>query len=132
MLEFPLGLPLDYWVSPDTVQGGLVANMSEDGLCIHSIHPIRIGALLRIRAYFSRNRHRFDSIEGCGKVIWRASHEEADWQGYKYGILLTVMSLRDRERVKRLRNEPQPADTVEGFNQDGVLDWPSAVGGTSM
>lgn len=101
----PVRLPLDYWETPDLVQGGLVADMSEGGLCIHSIHPIQIGAELKIRIYISKDEYRFDYLEGNGKIIWRSLHQESGWKGYKYGLYVVQMALHDREKVRQLLKE---------------------------
>ena len=100
--RFPVRLPIDYWETPNIVQAGLVAEISETGLRIHSIHQIQIGTELKIRVYLSKDEYRFDCIQGRGKIIWRSLHREADWRGYKYGLYLTQMALGDRERLKQL------------------------------
>jgi len=52
--RFSVKLPLDYWQTPEVIQGGLVANISETGLLIHSVHKIQIGTKLGIRVYLSK------------------------------------------------------------------------------
>ena len=100
--RFLVKLPLDYWETPDVVQGGYVADISKAALCIHSIHRIEINAKLKIRIYLSKEQNSFDSIEGSGKIVWRDFHREADWHGYKYGVYLTQMASYDQERLKQL------------------------------
>lgn len=105
-------LPLDYWEKQDVVQGGLAADISEGGLCLHSIHRVEIGAELKLRIYLSKDEYRFDYIEGYGKIIWRSPHQEPDWKGYKYGLYLSDMAAADREKVKQLFKE-LPAEISE-------------------
>jgi len=100
--RFSVKLPLDYWESRDVLNGGLVADISESGLRIHSVHSIQTGAELRIRVYLPKEEFTFDNIEGSGKVIWKALHREGDWRGYQYGLYLTEMTLDDRERLREL------------------------------
>ncbi len=100
--RFPVRLPLDYWETPDVLTGGLVADVSEAGLRIHSVRPIQTGAELKIRVYVSKDEYTFSSIEGSGKIIWRKIHQEGDWKGFQYGLYLTEMSLANRERLKEL------------------------------
>jgi hypothetical protein len=117
--RIPVRLPLDYWesVQPsiDQIHGGLVADISKDGLCIHTIHRIEIGASLKIRVYCSTDEYRFHCIEGTGRVLWKSPHGEGDWKGYKYGLILTAMSSEDRDRIGQLLKELPPAndDAVE-------------------
>ena len=97
--RFPVRLPLDFWETPDVVQGGLVTDMSEAGLGIRSTHEIQIGAEVGIRVYLSRGEFSFDSIEGTGRIIWRTAHREQDWKGYRYGIYILKMALDSRDRL---------------------------------
>ncbi len=119
--RIPVRLPLDYWEEPNTLQGGLVADISEGGLCVHSIHRIEIGVQLRIRVYISRDEYRLDCIQGSGKVIWRSLHRDGEWRGYKYGLYLTAMALDDRQWIRQLLKE----SPVTG---EEVLDKVSAAG----
>ena len=100
--RFSVKLPLDYWETPDVLKGGLVADISESGLRMHSVYSIQTGAKLRIRVYVPKEEFTFDSIEGSGKIIWRALHQEGDWRGYQYGLYLTEMTSDDRERLREL------------------------------
>jgi len=100
--RFLVKLPLDYWETPDVLKGGLVADISESGLRMHSVYSIQTGAELKIRVYVSKEEFTFDSIEGSGKIIWRALHQEGDWKGYQYGLYLTEMTSDDRERLREL------------------------------
>jgi len=78
--RFSVKLALDYWQTPDLIQGGLVANISETGLLIHSVHKIQIGAQLGIRVYLSKD-NRLDCIEGKAKIMWMNFHREQGWIG---------------------------------------------------
>jgi len=100
--RFLVKLPLDYWETPDVLKGGLVADISESGLRMHSVYSIQTGAALKIRVYVSKEEFTFDSIEGSGKIIWRALHQEGDWKGYQYGLYITEMTSDDRERLREL------------------------------
>jgi len=118
--RFPVKLPLDYWEAPDVLTGGLVADISEAGLCIHSVYPIEIGAELKIRVYVAQGEFTFGSIEGSGKVIWRTLHVEGSWKGYQHGLYLTEMSLDDRDRLKQLLTHQQqegPTNSSDGIDK---------------
>ena len=99
--RYSVKLPIDFWQTPDVVQGGLVTDMSEVGLGIRSIHEIQISANLKIRIYLSKQEYSFDSIEGIGKIIWRTAHQEQDWKGYRYGMYLLQMPLDSRDRLMK-------------------------------
>ena len=100
--RFPVRLPLDYSETPDVLRGALVADISEVGLRILSVHPMQIGAELKIRIYVSKEEFSFDSIEGSGKIIWRTLHQETEWKGFQYGLYITEMASDDRERLRQL------------------------------
>jgi PilZ domain len=99
--RFRVRLPIDYSETPGIIGAGLVADISQAGLCIHSVHQIQIGAKLEIRVYLLKEEFGFDNIEGTGKVIWKAPHAEAGWEGYKHGLYIMQMAPEDRERLER-------------------------------
>jgi hypothetical protein len=111
--RYPVKLPLDFWQTPDTVQGGLVTDMSEAGLGFRSIHEIQIGTELKIRVYLSRGEFSFDSIEGTGRIIWRTALREQDWKGYRYGMYILKMASDSRDRLLKyilmLQEEESPS-----------------------
>ena len=99
--RFPVQLPLDYSETPGVLKGALVADISEVGLRIHSVHSIQIGAELKIRVYVEKSGYTFDCIEGIGKIIWMKLHQETGWKGYQYGLYITQMPSGDRERLRK-------------------------------
>ena len=99
--RFGVRLPFDYSETPGIFLAGLVADISEEGMCIHSVHQIETGANLKIRVFLSNEESVFDNIEGTGKVIWRTLHVESGWKGYKYGLYITQMAPENRERLER-------------------------------
>jgi hypothetical protein len=84
--RYSVTLPLDFWQTPQIAQGGVVIDMSREGLGFRSIHQIQISAELGIRVYLSRGEFSFASIEGTGRVIWRTADQEQGWKGYRYGM----------------------------------------------
>ncbi len=102
--RFSVKLPLDYWETTKVVQGGLLANISETGLLIHSALELRIGAELNFRVYiwYLWEVYGLDQVEGKGQVIWGSRHREGKWKGYKYGLSITHMAPDDRERVRQV------------------------------
>jgi hypothetical protein len=98
--RFSVELPLDYWQTLDVIQGGLVANISEAGLLINSVHKIQIGTKLGIRVYLSKD-NSLDCIEGIAKIIWMNHHREQDWKGYRYGMYILQMPPDYRDRLMK-------------------------------
>ena len=123
--RFRVRLPFDYSETPGIIGAGLVADISQAGLCIHSVHQIQIGAKLEIRVYLLKEEFGFDNIEGTGKVIWRTPHAEAGWEGYKHGLYIVQMAPEDRERLERYltmlqeeessHNGEKPFDDYEAY-----------------
>jgi hypothetical protein len=88
--RFSVKLPLDYWETPEIIRGGLVGNISETGLLMHSVHRIQVGTKLRIRVYISEG-NSLDCIEGNSKIVWMNLHREQGWKGYRYGAYIMQM-----------------------------------------
>jgi hypothetical protein len=103
---FSVKLPLDYWQTPEVIHGGLVANISETGLLIHSVHKIQIGTKLGIRVYLS-NDNSLDCIEGKAKIVWMNLHREKDWKGYRYGVYIMQMPPDYQDRLMKYILMPQ-------------------------
>jgi hypothetical protein len=99
--RYPVRLPIDLWQTPDVVLGGVVTDMSEAGLGFRSTHEIQISTDLGIRVYLSRGEFHFDSIEGTGRIIWRTTHREEGWKGYRYGMYITKMASYSRDRLMK-------------------------------
>ena len=99
--RFRVRVPIDYSETPGIFEAGLVADISEGGMCIHSVHQMEIGANLKIRVFLLNEESGFDNIEGTGKVMWRTLHVESGWKGYKYGMHIMQMAPEDRERLER-------------------------------
>ena len=92
-------LPVVLWQTPEAVKKGIVVDISEKGLGIESTQEIQIGTELKIRIYLSKEEHRFDSIEGTGRIIWRTVHQEQQWKRFKYGLSILQMPSDSRTRL---------------------------------
>jgi hypothetical protein len=104
-------LPIDLWQTADQVLGGVVTDMSEAGLGFSSVHEIQISTDLGIRVYLSRGEFHFDSIEGTGRIIWRTTHRERDWEGYRYGMYILKMAPHSRDRLMKYIQMLQEEET---------------------
>jgi hypothetical protein len=118
--RFRVRLPFDYSEIPGIFEAGLVADISEGGMCIHSVHQMEIGANLKIRVFLLNEESGFDNIEGTVKVIWRTLHVESGWKGYKYGMHIMQMAPEDRERLERYLMMLQEGES--SCNGEGPFD----------
>jgi hypothetical protein len=91
-------LPVDYWQTPEVIQGGLAANISKKGLLMYSVHKIEINTKLRVRIYLSKS-NSLDCIEGNGKIMWMGLHREQEWEGFKYGVYIGEMTPDYEDRL---------------------------------
>ena len=109
--RFLIRLPLEYWQTDDACRGGLVGNLSEGGLLIHSLQDMPVGKGLNVRIFFP-NGYEFDGIRVTGKIVWKDLHYETDWKGYKYGIEFVQISEQDREKLVNLLRSPSILEEI--------------------
>jgi len=58
----------------DTSNGGVIRNLSEDGVAIQAVGPLRLGQQLALRFELLNPRLR---VEACGCVVWANPHGQA-------------------------------------------------------
>ena len=90
------------YINIDPNNGGSVLNVSEGGLCFHSIAPVHRNRTIRF--WFAEQDRR---IEGAGELAWM---DEAQKTG---GVRFTSLSAEAREQIRRwtsLAAVPLPAD----------------------
>ena len=101
-LRSQVDLPLEYRVvNAPHAHGGLVANMSETGLLIHSVKEIDLGTKLNIAVLFPKG-YQLTHFEVVAEVVWRDHYREADWEGYQYGLKFIRMSDEDQSSLRQL------------------------------
>jgi hypothetical protein len=103
-------LPLEYWESEDARHGGLVKNVSEMGLAIHSIQDYPVSSHLGVKVYFSSGSE-FDGFQVRTRIAWKAPHCEPQWKGYLLVLEFTAISDADRNKLvsflsSRISSEP--------------------------
>ena len=76
--RYPVRLPLDYSETSGVLRGALVADISEVGLRIHSVHSIQTGAELKIRVYVSK-----EVVKSSGKL----SIGKENGKGFNMGFI---------------------------------------------
>ncbi len=101
-----INLPLEYRESDNSPpEGGLVSNLSEIGMLVHSIRDIPIGSEFETMVFFS-NGFEFDGFRVKAKAIWKDLHFETDWKGYKYGLRFVDILQEDRWKLLNLLRSP--------------------------
>jgi hypothetical protein len=90
------------YINFDSDNGGIVLNVSEGGLCFHSVAPVqREGA---IRFWFSEHKQR---IEAAGEIAWI---DETRKTG---GLRFTALPAEGHEQIRNWISQPMMRLTVE-------------------
>ncbi len=100
--RFLLDLPLEYLVTnAPKAHGGLVVNVSENGLLIRSVKNMRIETELKIGVLFPKG-YELANFEVLAKVIRKDFVWEEDWEGYEYGLKFTRILEKDRRKLRQI------------------------------
>jgi hypothetical protein len=102
-------LVLEYWETYHSCYGGVVCNLSETGLLIHSTEYMPIGRKMSFRIFFSNGYH-LDSFKGTAKVIWKQHKSEPVPQGYQYGLEFVYLSQEDQRILSGLLNRSSQSE----------------------
>ncbi len=122
-------LPLEYWETDDSSYGGLVSNVSETGLLVHSVKDIPVSSELNIRVFFP-DGYRFEGFRVTAKVLWKELHHETDWKIYKYGLEFTDVSEIDRRKLLKLIGDHLASKKLSPRKPLGVMNPPSDTPGS--
>ncbi len=99
--------PLEYWESSDARQGGLLGDITEKRLFVHSYVDMPTGSELGIKIYFSVGSG-FDSFEVLGKVVGKDLCCVEGWEAYEYELEFIRISEEGRHKLRdflRIRQE---------------------------
>jgi hypothetical protein len=102
-------LVLEYWETYNSCHGGVVGNLSETGVLIHSTEYIPVGRKISFKIFFS-NRYHLDSFKGTAKVIWKQLKSKATSEGYQYGLEFVHLSQEDQRKLSELLNKPSQSE----------------------
>jgi hypothetical protein len=80
--------------------GGLVINVSESGLLIHSIKDMPTGMKLNIAVLFPKG-FELANFEVLAEIIRKDLHFEENWEGYEYGLKFVQIM---EEQYRKLRD----------------------------
>ena len=60
-------MPLEYWETCDSRQGGDIVDIDENGLCVRSPRDMSVGRELGIRIFFSLG-HELDEFQASARI----------------------------------------------------------------
>ena len=92
-------MPLEYWETCDSRQGGLVVDIKENGLCVRSPIDMYIGGELGIRVFFSLG-YEFDGFQGLARIIGKELCSEEGWEVYEYELEFIGISEQDLLKLR--------------------------------
>ncbi len=99
-----IDLPLEYRVMDiSNAQGGLVVNVSEAGLLIHSIKDMPVGTKLNIAVLFPKG-FELTNFKVFAEIIRKDLHWKEDWEGYEYGLRFIKILEEDRSKLRQVLN----------------------------
>ncbi|MEW6374779.1 MAG: PilZ domain-containing protein [Thermodesulfobacteriota bacterium] len=97
-----MDLPLEYRVTDiPHAHGGLVVNISEAGLLIHSVKNIPVGTKLNIAVLFPKG-FELANFDLLAEIIRKDIYWEEDWEGYEYGLKFIRILEEDLWKLKRV------------------------------
>jgi len=94
-------VPLEYWETCDSRQGGVIVDINENGLCVRSLVSMHIGAELRIAIFFSL-RNEFDSFKVLARTVGKDLSCEEGWEAYEYKLEFIAISEEGRLKLTNL------------------------------
>jgi len=97
-LEMKNGMPFEYWETCDARQGGVIADIKENGLSVHSIVDMRIGGELGIRVFYSLG-NGFEGFDVLTKIIGKDLSCSEGWESYKYELEFSDISGPDHLKL---------------------------------
>jgi len=94
-------VPLGYWETCDTRQGGVIVDINENGLSVRSLVDMYIGAELRIRIFFSLG-NEFDRFQVLARTTGKDLCCEEGWESYEYELEFIWIPEQDRLKLRNL------------------------------
>lgn len=95
-------LPLEYrLINTPNAQGGLVFNVSEEGLLIRSIKEMAIGTFLNIIVLFPKG-FQLANVKVLGQIVRKDLYFGEDWEGFEYGLKFIRVMDEDHQKLKKV------------------------------
>ena len=92
---------LEYWETCDARQGGIIARIHEDGLCVHSLVDMHIGRELSISVFYALG-NGFDGFKILTKIVGKDLCSNEGWEAYEYELEISGISELDRLKLRTL------------------------------
>jgi len=99
-LKMKDGITLEYRETCDARQGGVIVDITENGLCVRSHVDMHIGAELGISVFFSLG-NEFDRFQVLARTVGKDLGCEEGWEVYVYELEFIGISEPD---LLKLRN----------------------------
>jgi len=97
-----IDLPLEYRVTDvSNAHGGLVVNVSEAGILIHSIKDLPVGTKLNIAVLFPKE-FELTNFKVFAEIVRKDLHWKEDWEGYEYGLKFIQILEEDHSKLKQV------------------------------
>jgi len=97
-------LPVEYRIKDlPHAHGGLVVNVSEGGLLIHSVKDMPLGLKLNIAVLFLTG-YELAIFEVTAEIVWKDLHLFSHSEGYQYGLRIIQILEEDHRKLKQLLN----------------------------
>ena len=108
-----MDLPLEYReVNLPKAYGGLVLNVSETGLLLHSIRDLPIGTQLNIAVLFPK-WFELANFEVSAEIVWKDFLLDDDFEGYQYGLKFIKIFEEDYLKLRQLISGQFKLDYLE-------------------
>ena len=103
--------PVEYSTSDGSrPRGAYTGNVSERGFLIYSIDNLPIAAELKLVVFYP-DEFRLENFEVFAKVVWKDSHYEKEWKGFKYGLEFVHISEADQIKLREILVEASARET---------------------
>lgn len=102
----PVDLPVEYRIKDFShAHGGLVVNVSEGGLLIHSARNMPLGLKLIVAVMFPAE-YEFAHFEVTAEIIWKDFHWYNFSEGYQYGLKIVQILDEDHWKLRQILSSP--------------------------
>jgi hypothetical protein len=90
--------------------GGMVGNVSEEGMLVHLPERLEKGDLLRIEIFFLED-WELSTIKAIAKVIWYDLEAKIGWAEHQHGLQFQSIYKEDLSKLKILLNRMATVET---------------------
>jgi len=94
-------MPLEYWETYDSRQGGVLEDINGKGLLIQSTVNMPVGEELRIKVFFSVGI-KFVGFQPLVKIVGKDLCRVGSLEAYEYKLRFISISKEDRLKLRHL------------------------------